>query len=94
MTPYTPQQNGVMERRNQTIIGTARSMLKAKGLSGMFWAEVVAVAVYVLNRSPTKGVVGKTPYEIWHGKKSTVHHLRTFGCIAYVKNTSPNLKEA
>jgi hypothetical protein len=49
--------------------------------------------MYVLNRSPTKGVVGKTLYEAWHGRKPVVHHLRTFGCIAYVKDTSPNLKK-
>jgi hypothetical protein len=68
-------------------------MLKAKGLPGMFWAEAVAAAMYVLNRSPTKGVVGKTLYEAWHGRKPVVHHLQTFGCIAYVKDTSPNLKK-
>jgi hypothetical protein len=82
-----------MERRNQTVIGTTRSILKAKGLSGMFWAEATASAVYMLNRSPTKGVAGKTPYEVWHERKSIVHHLRTFSYIAYVKNTKPNLKK-
>jgi hypothetical protein len=93
MTLYKPQQNSVVEHRNQTVIGTARSMLKAKGLPGMFWTEAIAAAMYVLNRSPTKGVAGKTPYEVWHGRKSVVHHLRTFSCIAYVKDTSPNMKK-
>jgi hypothetical protein len=46
-----------------------------------------------LNRSPTKGVADKTPYEAWFGKKPYVHHLRTFGCVAYVKNTTPHLKK-
>jgi hypothetical protein len=92
-TPYTHQQNGVVERRNQTVVGTARSMLKAKGLQGMFWAEAVATAVYVLNRSPTKGVAGMTPYEAWHRRKSVVHHLHAFGCVVYVRNTTPNLKK-
>jgi hypothetical protein len=92
-TPYTPQQNGVVERRNQTVVGTTRSMLKAKGLPGIFWAEAVTTAVYVLNRSPTKGVTGMTPYEAWHGRKPDVHHLRTFGCVAFVKDTTPNLKK-
>jgi hypothetical protein len=49
--------------------------------------------VYVLNISLTKGVARKTPYEACHGRKPSVHHLRTFGCVAYVKNTSPNLKK-
>jgi hypothetical protein len=68
-------------------------MFKAKGLPVMFWAEAIVVVVYVLNRSPTKEVASKTPYEVWHGRKPVVHHLHTFGCIAYVKDTSPNLKK-
>jgi hypothetical protein len=71
----------------------ARSMLKAKSLSGIFWREVVAMVVYVLNHCSTKGVIGKMPYEAWHGHKPTVHHLCTFGCVAHVKNTAPNLKK-
>jgi hypothetical protein len=67
--------------------------MKEKGLSGMFWAEAVATVVYVLNRSPMKGVAGKTPYEKWFGKKPSVHHLRTFGCVAYVKDIAPNIKK-
>ena len=61
--PYTPQQNGVVERRNQTIVAMARSMLKSKKLPGRFWGESVTTAVYLLNRAPTKSVVGMTPYE-------------------------------
>ena len=61
--PYTPQQNGVIERRNQTIVAMARSMLKSKKLPGRFWGESVTTAVYLLNRAPTKSVVGMTPYE-------------------------------
>jgi hypothetical protein len=59
-----PQQNGVMERRNETVVGTERSMMKYKGLPGEFWADAVATTVYVLNRSPTKGVAGRTPYDV------------------------------
>jgi hypothetical protein len=91
-TPYTPQ-NGVVEWRNQTVVGTTRSVLKSKGLPGDFWAEAVTTAVYVLNRSLTKGVARKTPFEAWFGKKPVVHHLRTFGCVAHMKNTSPHLKK-
>jgi hypothetical protein len=82
-----------VEHRNQVVVGTARSMLKAKGSLGMFWAEAIGVAIYMVNRSPTKGVEGKTLYEVWHGRKPVVHHLCTFGCIAYVKDTSPSLKK-
>jgi hypothetical protein len=89
--PYSPQQNGVVERRNQTVVGTARSMMKAAGMPGRFWGEAVVTAVYILNRSPSRSVEGRTPYEAWHDKKPSVHHLRVFGCIAYMKITCPHL---
>lgn len=91
--PYTPQQNGVVERRNQTVVGMARTMIKAKALPGMFWGEAVNTAVYILNRTTTKGTGGKTPYELWKGTTPAVHHLRTFGCVAHVKNIGPNVKK-
>ena len=50
-----------------------------------FWGEALATAVYLLNRSPTKSLEGKTPYEAWHGRTPAVGHLRTFGCLVYVK---------
>ena len=93
IAPYTPQQNRVVERRNQSVVGMARSMLKAKGLPGVFWGEVVTTAVYLLNRSSSKSIGGKTPYELWTGSAPGVHHLWTFGCVAHVKNTTPNLKK-
>ena len=68
-------------------------MLKAKGLPGWFWGEAVSTAVYVLNGSPMKSVDGMTPFEAWHGKKPAMHHLKTFGCIIYVRNTKPQLKK-
>jgi hypothetical protein len=75
------------------VVATARSMLKAKGLSGWFWGEVVNVIMYVLNMCPTKSIDCMTPFEAWHGRKPTVHHLRTFECIVYVQNTTPHLKK-
>ncbi|WVZ53685.1 hypothetical protein U9M48_004590 [Paspalum notatum var. saurae] len=48
--PYSPQQNGVVERKNQTVVGMARCMLKAKGMPATFWGEAVTMAVYILNR--------------------------------------------
>jgi hypothetical protein len=91
--PYSPQQNGVVERRNGTVVATARTMLKAKGLPGWFWGEAVNTAVYVLTRCPMKSIDDMTPFEAWHGRKPAVHHLRTFGCIVYVRNTTSHLKK-
>jgi hypothetical protein len=83
--PYSLQQNGVVERRNQMVVGMARALLKQRGMSAVFWGEAVVTTVYILNRSPTKALNGKTPYETWHGCKPTVSHLRVFGCLAFGK---------
>jgi transposase InsO family protein len=83
--PYSPQQNGVVERRNQTIMGMVRSMMKTMKVPAEFWGEAATTAVYILNRSPTKSVEGMTPYEAWYKHKPSVHHLRTFGCLVHVK---------
>ena len=96
-TPYTPQQNGVAERKNRTLVESARCMLQHAGLSNVFWAEAINTAVYVLNRAPTSAVKGKTPQEAWSGKKPTVEHFRVFGCEAYAhvsdeKRTKLDLK--
>ena len=80
---YTPQQNGVAERKNRTIVEMARSMMKAKSLPNSFWAEAVATSIYLLNRCPTKSVKGMTPQEAWSGRKPSVAHFKVFGCIAY-----------
>lgn len=61
--PYTPQINGVLERRNRTIVAMARSFLKEKRLPVELWGEAARHAVYVLNRFPARALSGKTPYE-------------------------------
>jgi hypothetical protein len=75
------------------VVATARSMLKAKGLPGWFWGEAVSIVIYVLNMCPMKSMDNMTPFEAWYGKKTVRHHLRTFGCIVYVRNTTPHLKK-
>nr|GEV34256.1 retrovirus-related Pol polyprotein from transposon TNT 1-94 [Tanacetum cinerariifolium] len=85
--PYTPEQNGVAERKNRTVVEMARSMLKSKGLPDNFWAEGVATAVYLINISPIKAVWNQTPYEAWYGNKPSVSHLRVFGSVCYALRT-------
>ncbi len=59
-------------------------MLNEKNLPNYFWVEVVATAVFIMNRTPTMAVHGMTPEKKFTGKKPDVSHLRVFGCIAYV----------
>ena len=80
----TPQQNGVAERANRTIMEAARAMLHAAGLPLSFWECAVMAAVYLRNRSPTKALTDATPYEAWRGDKPDLSHLRVFGCRAYM----------
>jgi hypothetical protein len=91
--PYSPQQNGVVERRNQTVVTMAHSMMKSKGMPGRFWGEAVSMVFYLLNRAPTKSVDGMTPYEAWYGRKPSVDHLRTFGCVTHVKTVVGHLSK-
>lgn len=81
--PKTPEQNGVSERLNRTIVESARCMLQDSRLSKTFWAEAVSTAVYLKNRCPTKALPDKTPYEAWNGVKPNVDNLRVFGCSAF-----------
>ncbi|KAG6504844.1 hypothetical protein ZIOFF_037192 [Zingiber officinale] len=91
--PYTPQQNGVVERRNRIVMAMARSLLKGTHMQARFWGETVRHAVYLLNHLPTNALGECTPFEAWIGRKSHLTHLRVFGCVAYVKNTAPHLKK-
>jgi transposase InsO family protein len=84
-TPYNPQQNNVIERRNQTVMRMAQAVLKQRGIPTVFWGEAVVTTVYILNRLPTEALNGRTPYEAWYGRKSTFSHLRVFGCLAFAQ---------
>lgn len=81
--PYTPQQNGVSERLNRTILDRARAMVHDAGVTKRLWGEAVQAAVYVINRSPTAALQKKTPYEMWYGHKPDVSKLRIWGSKAY-----------
>ena len=79
LTPYTPQQNGVAERANRTIVEIARSMLHAQNIGFELWAEAVSYAVYIHNRCPTMA----DPRKHGPGAKPCIVHLKVFGCYAY-----------
>ncbi|WVZ84921.1 LOW QUALITY PROTEIN: hypothetical protein U9M48_031890, partial [Paspalum notatum var. saurae] len=85
--PYTPQQNGVAERRNRTLMNMVRSMMAYSDLPMSFWGEALHTAVYLLNHSPSKAVT-VTPYELWTGRKPSLRHLA--GCNAHIKVPNQN----
>jgi hypothetical protein len=81
--PYSPQQNGLAERRNQTIMAMARCILIESNLPYEYWPFAVRYAVYTINRLSTRTIGWKTSYELWMKRKPDVQHMRPFGCIAY-----------
>ncbi|GJT01188.1 retrovirus-related pol polyprotein from transposon TNT 1-94 [Tanacetum coccineum] len=83
----TPQQNGVAERKNRTLIEAARTMLADSLLPIQFWAEAVNTACYVLNRVLVTKPQMKTPYEILMGRSPNISFMRPFGCSLTILNT-------
>uniref|UniRef100_A0AAV1TLZ0 Polyprotein n=1 Tax=Peronospora matthiolae TaxID=2874970 RepID=A0AAV1TLZ0_9STRA len=81
--PYSPQQNGVAERMNRTIMERSRSMLYYKGVPMEWWAEAVSTAVYLINRSTNTHNATVTPFELGFKVKPTLDHLRVFGSRGY-----------
>jgi len=82
---YTPEQNGVAERMNRTILEKGRCMLLGSGLPKYLWTEAVLAAVYVINRTPTNALYNSIPAEKWFGTKQDVSKIKVFGCLAYVR---------
>ncbi|GJY96575.1 putative ribonuclease H-like domain-containing protein [Tanacetum coccineum] len=87
----TPQQNGVVERRNRTLVEAARTMLIFSKAPMFLWAEAVATACYTQNRSLIHTHHNKTPYELVHDKKPDLTFLRVFGALCYLTNDSEDL---
>ncbi|KAJ9536469.1 hypothetical protein OSB04_un000350 [Centaurea solstitialis] len=86
----TPEQNGVVERRNRTLVEAARSMLAESQLSQYLWAEAVNTACYTQNRSIIHRRFGQTPYHILFGRVPSVGHFKVFGCKCFVLNETEN----
>ncbi|GJY87549.1 putative ribonuclease H-like domain-containing protein [Tanacetum coccineum] len=82
----TPQQNGVVERRNRTLVEAARTMLIFSRAPLFLWAEAIATACYTQNRSIIHRRFNKTPYELINGRKPDISFLHVFGALCYPKN--------
>jgi transposase InsO family protein len=83
-TPYTPQQNGFVERMNRTLMHKARNMLSGAGLTQELWVEAIETARYLVNMSPSSLLVDTTPNKVWYGKNPSVSHIKVFGYDAFV----------
>ena len=78
--PSTPQQNGVAERRNRTLMEMVRSMMSYSSVPFSLWGEALKTAMYILNRVPSKAV-SKTPFELWTGRKPSLRHIYIYGVV-------------
>ena len=81
--PRTPQENGVLERMNKTIMEHARCMRLHAGLPLQFWVDAIDTTVYLINRGPSSSLDGRVPEEAWTSKKVNDSFLKSFGCEAF-----------
>lgn len=93
MSDITPQQNGVVERFNRTLLEMTRSMMKHMNVPNEMWGEAVRHATYLINRIVTRSLNGQTPYEALRLKKPNVEHLKVFGCVCYGRTEAAGRKK-
>jgi hypothetical protein len=90
---YTPQSNGLVERKNITLIDMARSMLSEYNVSQSFWAKAINTACYYTNRLYCHTMLEKTPYEILNGRKPNIAYFWVFGCKCYILKKGARLSK-
>jgi hypothetical protein len=79
LTAITPQQNGVVERKNRIVQEMSRTLLNDSKLSDILWGQAVHTVVHILNRGFIRSNSEKTPYELWKGRLDNFRHFRVFG---------------
>src|SRR3954466_14372632 len=89
--PRTPQQNGVVERKNRTLQEMARTMINETNMAKHFWAEAINTACYIQNRISIRSILNKTPYELWKNRKPNISYFHPFGCVCFILNTKDYL---
>ncbi|PKU81996.1 Retrovirus-related Pol polyprotein from transposon TNT 1-94 [Dendrobium catenatum] len=81
--PYTPEQNGVAERKHRHLLETTRALLYTASISNSYWPDAILTANYLVNRMPSPNTDNKSPYELLFQQKPSYDHLRTFGCACF-----------
>ena len=92
-TKYTPEQNGLVERKNRTLIDMARSMLSEYNILDSFWAETISTACHASNRLYCHRFHNKTPYELLIGRKPNISYFRVFDCKCYILKKGTRLSK-
>jgi hypothetical protein len=87
----TPQQNGVVERKNRTVQQMARSMMNEKNIGQNYQVEAIHTTIHILNKSHLRPHSDKTPYELWYGRLASIKHFKFFGSKCYINNNNENL---
>ena len=91
-TPRTPLQNGIVERRNRSVIDCAKTLMMEKNVTLKYWREAVSTSIYSLNRVQINKGTNATPFELWYGHLPNVNHFKVFGCKCYILKESRNDK--
>jgi hypothetical protein len=89
----TPQQNGVVERKNKTVHEMARTMRMDSKLTDIFWTHAMHTMVHIQNRLMLKNNIDKTPYKLWKGRLANVKHFRVFGSKCYIKREDGRMEK-
>jgi len=92
-SPRTPQQNGVVERKNRTLQEMARTMIHENNFAKHFWAEAVNTTCYIQNKIYIRPILVKTAYELFKGRRPNISYFHQFGCTCYILNTKLYLKK-
>lgn len=87
---YTPQQNGVMERKHKNFLETARSLYFQSKILAKYWSETILCAAYILNRVPLQSIQNATPYFRLIGNCASLDHLKVFGSLCFSSTISEN----
>lgn len=88
--PYSPLQNGIVERKHRTLLNAARALRIQENLPIHFWGDCVLTAVYLVNRTPTQLLKGLSPYEVLYKEPPAYDHLRVFGSLCYAAVATPH----